>query len=58
MVYNHIQILALIRLFLFHTKTVYTVREMRDLVSKGNILFDTDEINAEISANDLAEIMG
>ena len=58
MVYNHIQIHALIRLFLFHTKTVYSVKEMRDLVANEDVLFDAEDIANEIKANDLAEIMG
>jgi hypothetical protein len=45
------QLNALIRLFIFHTRTVYSVREMREMVAKTTICFTIDEINEEIKAN-------
>jgi|13_taG_2_1085334.scaffolds.fasta_scaffold00002_10 hypothetical protein len=50
---------ALCRLFLFHLNEVYTVKEMRaKLKAERVVIFDLDEIDAEIEANDLANDLG
>ena len=58
MVITNNQVQALIRLFLFHTKTSYSVKEIREMAEKNQVLFTSDEISDEIEANDLAENMG
>lgn len=54
MTYTLNEIHALCRLFLFHTRTVYSVKEMRDKARKEIIMFTKCEIKAEIEANDNA----
>ena len=52
MTYTLNEIKALCRLFLFHTRTSYSVKEMRAKVKSDLIGFTRCEIKAEIEAND------
>ena len=49
------EINALCRLFLFHLNEVYSVKEMRAKLNADRVvIFDHEEIHAEIEAHDLA----
>lgn len=55
MTYTMNEIHALCRLFLFHTRISYSVKEMRAKLNEERVvIFDHEEIHAEIEANDLA----
>lgn len=59
MTYSLNELNALCRLFIFHLNEVYTVKEMRAKINTERVvIFDTDEIHAEIEANDLANDLG
>jgi hypothetical protein len=59
MTYTMNEVHALCRLFLFHLKEVYSVKEMRaKLNAERVVIFDHEEIHAEIEANDLAHELG
>lgn len=59
MTYTMNEVHALCRLFIFHLNEVYTVKEMRAKIANERVvIFDTDEIHAEIEANDLANDLG
>ncbi len=59
MTYSLNELNALCRLFIFHLNEVYTVKEMRAKIANERVvIFDTDEIHAEIEANDLANDLG
>jgi hypothetical protein len=59
MTYTLNELNALCRLFIFHLNEVYTVKEMRAKINAERVvIFDTDEIHAEIEANDLANDLG
>lgn len=58
MTYSLNEVHALVRLFLIHLNEVYTVKEMRAKLNAESVIFDLDEIHAEIEANDLANDLG
>ena len=59
MTYSLTELNALCRLHMFHLNEVYTVKEMRSkIASERVVIFDTDEIHAEVEANDLANDLG
>ena len=59
MTYTMNEIHALCRLFIIHLKEVYTAKEMRAKIANERVvIFDHEEIHAEIEANDLANDLG
>ncbi len=59
MTYTLNELNALCRLFLMHLNEVYTVKEMRAKINAERVvIFDHEEIHAEIEANDLANDLG